>query len=83
MVHNGLTNSDKDFEMCARVENVVLPQRGYFGLSAATGGLADDHDVGVVYFVVHYCILLFSITLHVPILLFSINLRGDWLIITM
>jgi len=45
MVHNGLTNSDKDFEMCARVENVHLPQRGYFGLSAATGGLADDHDV--------------------------------------
>ena len=28
-----------------RAENVVLPQNGYFGISAATGGLADDHDV--------------------------------------
>merc|ERR1712038_1297682 len=28
-----------------RVENVVLPKNGYFGISAATGGLADDHDV--------------------------------------
>ena len=37
--------SDKEFEMCMRVENVVLPKNGYFGVSAATGGLADDHDV--------------------------------------
>ncbi|KAF0301028.1 Protein ERGIC-53 [Amphibalanus amphitrite] len=44
-MHNGITNSDKDFELCFRAENVVLPENGYFGLSAATGGLADDHDV--------------------------------------
>lgn len=31
--------------MCLRAENVHLPKNGYFGLSAATGGLADDHDV--------------------------------------
>lgn len=31
--------------MCMRAEGVVLPSRGYFGVSAATGGLADDHDV--------------------------------------
>lgn len=31
--------------MCLRAENVVLPKNGYFGISAATGGLADDHDV--------------------------------------
>ena len=43
--HNGMSNSDKDFELCMRVENVVLPKNGYFGISAATGGLADDHDV--------------------------------------
>ena len=29
----------------SRAENVVLPKNGYFGVSAATGGLADDHDV--------------------------------------
>jgi mannose-binding lectin 1 len=44
-IHNGMSNNDKDFEMCIRAENVVLPKNGYFGVSAATGGLADDHDV--------------------------------------
>lgn len=45
MFNNGMTQNDKDYEMCLRVENVQLPKFGYFGLSAATGGLADDHDV--------------------------------------
>jgi len=45
LFHNGMSNNDKDFEMCIRAENVVLPKQGYFGVSAATGGLADDHDV--------------------------------------
>jgi len=45
MFHNGMSNNEKEFEMCMRVENVVLPKNGYFGISAATGGLADDHDV--------------------------------------
>ncbi|KAK0175762.1 hypothetical protein PV327_009488 [Microctonus hyperodae] len=45
LFHNGMTNSDRDYEMCFRVENVILPKNGYFGVSAATGGLADDHDV--------------------------------------
>ena len=40
-----MSNNEKDFELCMRVENVVLPAQGYFGISAATGGLADDHDV--------------------------------------
>jgi len=45
LFHNGMTDSDQDYEICFRAENVVLPTRGYFGLSAATGGLADDHDI--------------------------------------
>lgn len=44
LFHSGNTNNDADYEMCFRAENVFLPQNGYFGLSAATGGLADDHD---------------------------------------
>lgn len=40
-----MTNSEEDYEMCLRAEHVFLPKSGYFGLSAATGGLADDHDV--------------------------------------
>ncbi|XP_022115341.2 protein ERGIC-53 isoform X1 [Pieris rapae] len=43
--HNGLTNNEEDYELCFRAENVQLPRGGFFGLSAATGGLADDHDV--------------------------------------
>merc|ERR1719510_2425220 len=45
LFHNGMSNNEKDFEVCMNVENVVLPKNGYFGVSAATGGLADDHDV--------------------------------------
>lgn len=45
LFHNGMSNNEKDFEMCVRAENVVLPKYGFFGVSAATGGLADDHDV--------------------------------------
>lgn len=43
--HSGNTNNENDFELCLRSENVYLPQFGHFGISAATGGLADDHDV--------------------------------------
>ena len=38
--NSGLTNNKDDFEMCLRQENVELPANGYFGVSAATGGLA-------------------------------------------
>ncbi|KAE8752669.1 ergic-53 [Frankliniella occidentalis] len=45
LFHSGMTASDQEYEMCLRAENVHLPKNGYFGVSAATGGLADDHDV--------------------------------------
>ncbi|XP_067003335.1 protein ERGIC-53 [Anabrus simplex] len=45
LFHNGMTNNEQDMEVCLRAEEVYLPKAGYFGLSAATGGLADDHDV--------------------------------------
>lgn len=45
LFHRGMTNNEQDFEMCFRAENVNLPKNGHFGVSAATGGLADDHDV--------------------------------------
>lgn len=40
LFHNGNTQNENDFEVCMRVENVFLPKNGYFGVSAATGGLA-------------------------------------------
>ncbi|XP_050527708.1 protein ERGIC-53 [Daktulosphaira vitifoliae] len=43
--HSGTTNNADDFEICFRSEQIYLPKNGYFGVSAATGGLADDHDV--------------------------------------
>jgi len=45
LFHGGMTSNDQDYEVCFRADNVYLPQSGYFGISAATGGLADDHDV--------------------------------------
>ncbi len=50
-IHNGWTNIDSNYELCVRREDVTLPKRGLFGLTAATGGLADDHDV--IKFLVH------------------------------
>lgn len=44
MFHNGMSNNEQDYEMCFRVENVVLPKYGYFGVTAATGGLAGNHQ---------------------------------------
>ena len=44
-LHDGLSLSDDDHELCAKVETTAVPAEGYFGISAATGGLSDDHDV--------------------------------------
>jgi len=44
MYDQGLTDFE-DYEVCARVVDVTLPKKGFFGASAATGGLADDHDI--------------------------------------
>lgn len=45
LFNNGMTQNPNEYEMCLRAEGVYLPKAGYFGVSAATGGLADDHDV--------------------------------------
>lgn len=37
-----MTNNEQEYEVCLRNENVYLPEEGYFGLSAATGGLAGE-----------------------------------------
>jgi len=36
---------DDDYELCAKMETTAIPTEGYLGVSAATGGLSDDHDV--------------------------------------
>ena len=38
--NNGMSNRDDEYELCMRAENVNLPKEGFFGVSAATGGLA-------------------------------------------
>ncbi|XP_054613431.1 protein ERGIC-53 isoform X2 [Dunckerocampus dactyliophorus] len=45
MINNGFTPDRDDYEFCAKVDNMTIPPEGFFGISAATGGLADDHDV--------------------------------------
>lgn len=44
-MNNGISQDDNAFEFCARVDGIQLPKTGYLGVTAATGGLADDHDV--------------------------------------
>ncbi|XP_011788284.1 PREDICTED: protein ERGIC-53-like [Colobus angolensis palliatus] len=43
-LNSGLTSSDPD-EFCVDVGPLLLVPGGFFGVSAATGTLADDHDV--------------------------------------
>ncbi|XP_061149861.1 protein ERGIC-53 [Syngnathus typhle] len=45
MINNGFTPDANDFELCTKVEDMIIPPEGFFGVSAATGGLADDHDI--------------------------------------
>uniref|UniRef100_A0A8C9YBE6 Lectin, mannose-binding, 1 n=1 Tax=Sander lucioperca TaxID=283035 RepID=A0A8C9YBE6_SANLU len=45
MINNGFTPDREDYEFCTKVDNMIIPSEGFFGISAATGGLADDHDV--------------------------------------
>ncbi|CAF1178137.1 unnamed protein product [Adineta ricciae] len=44
-LNNGISQDDNAFEFCTRIDGIQLPKTGYLGVSAATGGLADDHDV--------------------------------------
>lgn len=37
LFHNGMTNNEQDYDICFRMDNIVLPKNGYFGISAATG----------------------------------------------
>ena len=51
-VHEGLSQRDEDYDLCGMISSTAsIPNEGYFGISAATGGLSDDHDV--LSFVVH------------------------------
>ncbi|XP_031805235.1 protein ERGIC-53-like [Sarcophilus harrisii] len=44
-VSNGFTTQGAIDEVCAEVGPLLLPPGGYFGVSAATGTVADDHDI--------------------------------------
>ena len=48
-VHEGTSLSEEDYDHCLKLEGVpelaYIPKDVYFGVTAATGGLSDDHDV--------------------------------------
>ena len=48
--HAGMSERDEDYELCMRAENVHLPKEGFFGVTAATGGLAGA-------FIIHYLLM--------------------------
>ncbi|XP_072138845.1 protein ERGIC-53-like [Mobula birostris] len=41
----GRTDISENYELCTEVTDMHLPLNGHFGVSAATGAVADDHDV--------------------------------------
>lgn len=43
MINNGFTPNKDDYEFCTKVENMIIPTEGFFGISAATGGLAGTN----------------------------------------
>lgn len=51
-IHEGLSQRDSDYDLCGTISSTLsIPNEGYFGITAATGGLSDDHDV--LSFIVH------------------------------
>ena len=50
MFHNGMSNNEFDYEMCMRIDNIILPKNGYFGVSAATGGLAGKLTETIIFY---------------------------------
>ncbi len=44
-INNGISQDENAYEFCTRVKQIQLPRVGYLGVTAATGALADDHDV--------------------------------------
>lgn len=43
MINNGFTPDKDDYEFCTKVDNMIIPSEGFFGISAATGGLAGTN----------------------------------------
>lgn len=45
-VHDGMSSLGDDYQLCLRTDVTAdIPLEGYLGVTAATGGLSDDHDV--------------------------------------
>ena len=42
-----MSSVESDYQLCARTDVAAkeIPLEGFFGVTAATGGLSDDHDV--------------------------------------
>ena len=45
-----MSNNEFDYEMCMRIDNIILPKNGYFGVSAATGGLAGKLTETIIFY---------------------------------
>lgn len=42
MISNGFTADKDDYEFCTKVDNMIIPAEGFFGISAATGTVAGN-----------------------------------------
>ena len=46
-IHEGLSDIEDDYELCVTIPAVTgIPSAGYFGVSAATGGLSGGGNLG-------------------------------------
>ena len=53
--HNGMSDKSEDYELCMRAESVHLPKEGFFGVTAATGGLAGMILISILNFNFQLC----------------------------
>ena len=51
-----MSEKSDDYELCMRAENVKLPKSGYFGVTAATGGLAGKMITSYIGKIITSCI---------------------------
>lgn len=63
MINNGFTPNKDDYEFCTKVDNMIIPTEGFFGISAATGGLAGS--LLVLLFPVYSALLRLFLSAHI------------------
>ena len=57
-----MSSNQEEYELCMRTEGVQLPKNGFFGITAATGGLA-----GLYFFKYSFEIIILIFSKSLPV----------------